>query len=284
LELIKTVNSLSGGKSSSYIAKEFPADYNVFALVRSSDKSIMYPDKKVRQIVSDKIGTEFIATLEMDQIITIMLDLEQYIGKEIIWVTGITFDELIIQKKNYLPNMFARFCTTELKMIPIFEWWRSTIGEVVFMNIGYRHGEERRKLKMEKRLNHNGIEEFKTIVGTRGGGQNKWGDIPWRKPLFPLIGDRIKKDHIESYWKDKPVAFTKGYYNNCVGCFWKNPLLLSIMNKENSHKMKWFENKEIETGNRWRKEISYTQINSWHPYTELSFDDFNECDSGYCGL
>ena len=81
----KTVNSLSGGKSSSYIAANYPADYNVFALVRTNDKSCLYPDKKIRQIVSDKISQEFIGTLEQDNIIKIMLDLEQYIGREIIY-------------------------------------------------------------------------------------------------------------------------------------------------------------------------------------------------------
>ena len=80
--MMKTVNSLSGGKSSAYIAANYPADYNVFALVRTTDKNCMYPDKKLRQIVSDKIGAEFIGTLEQDNIIQIMLDLEQFIGKE----------------------------------------------------------------------------------------------------------------------------------------------------------------------------------------------------------
>ena len=47
------VNSLSGGKTSSYIAVNYPADYNVFSLVRTNDKLCKYPDKKVRQIVSD---------------------------------------------------------------------------------------------------------------------------------------------------------------------------------------------------------------------------------------
>lgn len=29
-----TINSLSGGKTSSYMAAHYPADYNIFALVR----------------------------------------------------------------------------------------------------------------------------------------------------------------------------------------------------------------------------------------------------------
>ncbi len=34
---MKTVNSLSGGKTSSFIAVKYPADYNVFSLVRTHD-------------------------------------------------------------------------------------------------------------------------------------------------------------------------------------------------------------------------------------------------------
>jgi len=92
---MKTVNSLSGGKTSSYIAANYPADYNVFVLVRTNDKKCLFPDKKLRQIVSEKLGMDFIGTLEEYMIIYTMLDLEQYIGQEIHWVTGKTFDEVI---------------------------------------------------------------------------------------------------------------------------------------------------------------------------------------------
>ena len=80
---MKTINSLSGGKTSSYIAAHYPADFNVFALITTTDKMCLFPDKKVRQIVSDKIGKEFIGTLEENMIVYTMLDLEQYIGKKI---------------------------------------------------------------------------------------------------------------------------------------------------------------------------------------------------------
>ncbi len=99
---MKTVNSLSGGKTSSYIASNYPADYNVFSLVRTDDKNCMFPDAKIRQEVSDRLGTEFIGTLEDDTIIYTMLDLEQHIGSKIDWVTGKTFDEICeeISKEN----------------------------------------------------------------------------------------------------------------------------------------------------------------------------------------
>ena len=100
---MKTVNSISGGKTSAYIAAHYPADYNLFCLVTTSDKNCLYPDKKLRQIVSDKIGREFIGTLEEDAIIHTMLDLEQYIGKEITWLNEFDFDDLTIPPVNTYP-------------------------------------------------------------------------------------------------------------------------------------------------------------------------------------
>ena len=99
------MNSLSGGKTSSYVAVKYPADYNVFALVTTRDNDCKFPDKKLRQKVSDKIGKEFIGTLEEDMIVYTMFDLEQYIGKEISWVAGESFDDLIINRNQYLPNV-----------------------------------------------------------------------------------------------------------------------------------------------------------------------------------
>ena len=288
----KTVNSLSGGKSSSYIAANYPADYNVFALVRTTDKNCIYPDKKLRQVVSDKIGTEFIGTLEQDNIIKIMLDLEQYIGREIIWITGETFDDVINGEwnkgkngSNYLPNLMVRYCTTHLKMIPIFEWWKKEIKEVVEMRIGFRANETKRASKMISKLNSNGIEEMKTIIGSRGT-RNKWGMVEWRVPSFPLIDDIVYKDKIENYWqKNKEVRFEKGYYNNCVGCFHRNPIFLNKMNQEHPNKMGWFaKQEEINYPNKFKSEISYKEIIKHKKQIEIQWDDFSECDSGFCGL
>ena len=186
------MNSLSGGKTSSYIAAHYPADYNVFALVRTNDRNCMFPDKKIRQIVSDKIGTEFIGTLEMDNIIYTMLDLEQFIGSKIDWVSGETFEDLVDKKGGYLPNIMSRYCTTELKMSPIFNFWRENVNKIVDMRIGFRANEGRRASKMIDRLNDKGVSEFKAIVGkSKKGNRNKWKGISWRVPKFPLIEDGI---------------------------------------------------------------------------------------------
>jgi len=286
---MKTVNSLSGGKTSSYIAANYPADYNLFALVRTSDKNCLFPDKKLRQIVSDKIGQEFIGTLEEDTIIYTMLDLEQYIGSEINWVTGKTFDEIIKAKngKTILPNPMKRFCTVQMKIEPIFNFWRDNINEIVETRIGFRANETKRANTMIERCKEtNGVMTFKTIVGKRKT-QNKWADIPYQIPRFPLIEDNIYKDKIESFWKDKPVRFA--YMNNCVGCMHRSPLLLKKMCNKEPSKMNWFIDKEKEAidsykNNQWIQGITYDLISKSLTQTELFDDDFNECDSGYCGI
>jgi hypothetical protein len=229
---MKTVNSLSGGKTSSYIAANYPADYNVFSLVRTDDVRVLFPDAKIRQIVSDRIGKEFIGTLEEDTIIYTMLDLEQYIGQEIVWLSDKTFDEVIASYKmangtNYLPNQMTRFCTTDMKVKPIAQWCYENTELPVEMRIGFRANEmSRAKTMIERAVD--GVENFKFKVGEKNG-RNKWKKLPYRMTRFPLIEDGIFKDTIENYWQDKPIRFA--YKNNCVGCFHRSEIFLKHMSQ-----------------------------------------------------
>jgi len=280
---MKTVNSLSGGKSSSYIAINYPADYNVFSLVRTNDKNCIYPDAKVRQIVSDKIGCEFVGTTEQDAIIKIMLQLSEKVNID--WVTGEPFEDIIDKKGGYLPNLMVRYCTTHLKMIPIFDYWKENINEVCDMRIGFRKGEERRQINMLNKLNSNGHEEIKIVTDSTGK-RNKWGMVEWRKPSFPLIENDINNKDIQDYWsKNTEIEFPNGYYNNCVGCFHRNPMFLNKMSQEHPNKIEWFAKMEKQnTPNTFRKDVTYSEIIKYKPQIELSFEDFKECDSGFCGL
>lgn len=281
---MKKVNSLSGGKTSSYIAVNYPADFNVFSLVRTDDQNCLFPDKKIRQIVSDKIGKEFIGTLEEDAIIYTMLDLEQFIGKKIDWVSGITFDEVVEKKGGWLPNKLHRYCTTNLKLIPIFEWWYNNINDPVEMRIGYRANEIKRAIRMNEKRNQNGLLEIKATVSKHPNGRNKWEIFEWQNPTFPLIDDNIRKDKIEEFWKDKAVRFA--WMNNCVGCFHRNEILLNRMFQKNPNKMQWFADQEIGRNGKgtWKTGITYEKIKDHKMQIELFDDDFNDCDSGYCGI
>ena len=277
---MKIVNSISGGQTSAYIAKNYKADYNVFALVTTNDLNCIYKDSKVRQIVSDKIGKEFIGTLEDDIIIKTILDLEQFIGSKIYWTAGETFDKIINDRK-YLPNVTQRFCTTEMKLKPLFEWWQKKINDPVIMQIGFRANETKRAKRMIEKTNKNGLSEFKTIIGQSENGRNKWKMIEWQKPKFPLIEDNIYKDKIVEYWKDKPVSFA--YMNNCIGCFHRNEILLKFMSDKHPEKFNWFCNQE-ENKKTFKKGISYNKIKNHKLQNKLFDEDFNDCDSGYCGL
>lgn len=282
---MKTVNSLSGGKTSSYLAKHYPADINIFSLVRVEDKDVLWmkgKDEKTRQLISDKIGIEFIGTVEMDEIIYTMLDLEQFLGKEIVWTTGKSFEQIIKDKSNYLPNKNIRYCTVEMKLKPIFEWLYKNTELPVEMRIGYRPTEINRAEKILQRADENGIEHFETIIGKRKT-QNKWGLVPYRKIKFPMIDDNITKDVIYNYWSDKPIRFA--YRNNCVGCVNRQPLMISHMATKELDKIKWFEKQEIITGNRFLSDVSFTQILKFSSQGLLfEEDDFSDCDSGGCEI
>lgn len=281
---MKTVNSISGGKTSSYLAKHYPADINIFSLVRIEETENLWmkgKDEKTRQLVSDKLGKEFIGTAEMDEIIYTILDLEQFIGQKITWVTGNTFEEIIKQNYNYLPNKMTRYCTVEMKLKPIFNWLKENTELPVEMRIGFRPNEISRAEGVLKRADENGIEYFNTIIGKRKT-QNKWGLVPYRKVTFPLIENNITKDVIYNFWNNKNVRFA--YRNNCVGCVNRQPLMISHMASKDLDKVKWFEKQELKTGNRFLSDVSFQQILKFGIQNTFFDDDFNECDSGFCGI
>lgn len=282
---MKTVNSISGGKTSSYLAKHYQADINIFSLVRIEDTDNLWmkgKDEKTRQLVSDKLGKEFIGTAEMDEIIYTILDLEQFIGSEITWTTGKTFEQIIKDNRNYLPNKMTRYCTVEMKLKPIFNWLKENTELPIEMRIGFRPNELSRAEVVLQRADENGIEYFETVIGKRKT-KNKWGKVPYRKVIFPLIENNISKDVIYNYWNDKNVRFA--YRNNCVGCVNRQPLMISHMASKDLDKVKWFEKQELKTGNRFLSDVSFSEILKYNQQGQLfSDDDFNECDSGFCGI
>jgi hypothetical protein len=289
---VKSYTSVSGGQTSAYLAANYPTDKYVFALVRTGDKKCKYPDKKTRLVVEDRIKKPFVGTLEDDLIINTILDLEQFIGQKIDWVSGPTFDEVLEQKK-ILPNVFRRFCTQMMKVEPMFYWWHKTFeAQPVKGQFGFRANETKRAANMLARCNDQGFLEMKGTFEKNKRGQNKWENFVWQKPSFPLIEDGIFRDHIHAFWQNKNVRFAP--HNNCVGCFHRNPLFLRKMFDWQPAKMEWFariEEKKSserigrEKGNAWHPNgISYKEIGAHKLQAEIDFGDFGDCDSGYCGL
>jgi len=261
---MKTVTSVSGGQSSAYIAANYPSDFLVFALVCIEDPSCTPKDKKLVQMVSDRIGREFIATAEDDTILHTMFDLEQHLSQEIHWVVGKPFDRL---RPKGLPNIMWRYCTELMKIKPMFQWWKQTIGEPVKMQIGFRAGEESRAKRMLDKCDENGLRSYNKTA--------------WQLPVFPMIQDNIRRDAVVAYWEEKPVRFAP--QNNCVGCFHRNPLTLRKMFDLHPEKMDWFLDMERKKNARWKSEATYEEIKNHRLQAEIDFEEWG-CDAGYCGL
>jgi hypothetical protein len=269
---MKKIHSLSGGKTSSYMVVHYPSDYNIFSLVRIEDINCKPNDKKLIQYVSDKIGMDFIATAESDLTLYAMRDLEQLIGKEIIWVTGQTFEEVNKKKTGgkALPNMMWRFCTTEMKIRPIWDWWHKNIGEKIVMGIGFRYDEMERADRFST--------TFKGIIGKRGT-RNKWGEIEWREGWFPLIDDKVIHPTVINWANKSKINFPPD--SNCVGCFWKQPQQLRKNWDTEPNKMQWFSNQEDKT-KRWKKEMTYIEIKNILLQQEFMFGTGSGCQAGFC--
>ena len=283
---MKTVNSISGGKTSAYISKHYPADINVFSLVRIEDKECLWmegKDEKTRQLISDRIGKEFIGTAEMDDIIYTILDLEQFIGSEIKIISGKSFEEIISDRGNYLPNKMVRYCTSEMKFFPIFNYVKSLEVLPVEMRIGYRPNETDRAERMSLKA-VNGFEQVETIVGrSKNDKRNKLGMVDYRVASFPLIEDNITKDVIYNYWENKSVRFA--YRNNCVMCVNRNPLMISHMTTKDIRKIEWANRIEQQTGNTFLSDVPMATILKYSVQGNLfNDDDFSDCDSGDCEL
>lgn len=281
---MKIVTSVSGGRTSAYLAANYPADELVFALVRIEDEECRFPDRNIAKLVEDKIQQSFIATPEDDTIIYTMLDLEQHLGKKIHWVTGPTFEWVIQNRGGWLPNKLHRYCTTALKIEPMFYWWARYFGidNPVIMNIGYRANEINRANKMDSRLNADGLLEMKATFKKHPNGDNKWMDVPWQKPRYRLIEDQIYKDHITAYWQGKPIRFAD--YNNCEGCFHRNPVFLRFRFDASPKKLNWFAKQEGGPNGYWRSDLPYSKIKKMMPQTQLYKEDFSGCDSGFCEI
>ena len=285
---MKTINSLSGGKTSSYLAVHYPADYNIFSLVCIDDKKCVPLDKKIVQSINDKFEKygyikkygEFIATAEDDKTLKVMFDLEQMLGKEIVWVRGDSFETIIKKKGNVVPNMARRFCTSEMKMRPIGEFVYHNIMDKkdlqpVFSNVGFRYDEkERAKTTMQER-------EIKTklVIGKRKT-QQKWKEIFWGVSNYPLINNHISHPTIYKYWENKNLIFPED--SNCVGCFWKDVQQLRKNYDTNNAKMEWFNNAEKKSNYNWKSEINYEQIKKVGKQLDFNYGGGSGCQGGFC--
>lgn len=283
---METVNSLSGGKTSSYIAVHYPADIEIFALCCiDCHNAGGHIDKKIKQMVNDRLEKsspfgdmkEFVATSEDPKVLKVIFDLEQMIGREIIWVRGMGWETMMDWKKA-VPNMSKRFCTTWMKMLPIFQYLFVNTNLPVKMRIGYRYDEIERANRLD--------EYFKLPNSCEWQPKSarwiiRWFDYHWRIGEFPLIEDKIIHYHIKEFWKDKSIDFPID--SNCLNCFWKDPQQLRRNFDSNNRRiMLWSMIQEELRGYTFKEKISFRQIKD----LPIQLDFFEGvgagCQAGFC--
>lgn len=285
-----TVNSLSGGKTSSYLAVHYPADVEMFAVVCIDDHNAnggyWRKDKKLLQIVQDKLQKtsphypEFLATAEDPQTLITMLELEQFTGREILWVRGIGFDSLIQEAKKALPNIAWRFCTEYMKIIPMFEYIYMNMELPVEMQIGFRYDESERAVGLAETIS------FPISCKNYGNRHQVWEhDFHYRTLKYPLIDDKVMRPMVNKFWDEHPeVSFPED--TGCQICFWKDPqqIKLNYNRPESKSIIQWAHIMEALMGNRFKKEISMEAVRDIGVQMDFFGGTGPGCKAGICGI
>lgn len=216
-----TITSLSGGRTSAWMAINYPTDYYVFALVRTNDSGHIPVDKGLIRAVREKCP-DFVGSLELSDTLQCVLELEQAIGKEIKWVWGENFEDMReIHLRGFLPNRFTRYCTTKLKYIPIFDWVSSAFpAEVVEMNLGFRADEPNRVYRMIGGQQIKGGWDFSELGKCEDHPRSR-RKVEWRIRQAPLYLDGVMKYHVHSdpWIRSKPFP----EISNCSHCPFHTP-------------------------------------------------------------
>lgn len=294
-----TVNSLSGGKTSSYIAANYPADLEVFALVcidnhNANARTAYKIDAKMRQMVNDKLQKycsnmpEFVATAEDPLTIKTMFDLEQIIGREIIWVRGIGYDTMINQS-SFIPNSRAGKCTTILKIDPIFWLLYLHFSLPCKMRIGYRADESHREETFtdyykfpiySQRYN-----DEKSFYFQNKNYFQRWVETVYRIGEFPLIVDQIFKTDVNQYWQPfiESVAIEFPPDTNCQFCHHKPIEQVKINTLRNESINMWAAVMEDMQGHTFDKNWSILEIQNLAIQQDLFTNKLGAgCKGGYC--
>jgi len=141
---------------------------------------------------------------------------------------GEPFNQLITDK-NYLPNMVARFCTSELKVLTI-----------------------------ERYLKDQGIFDWETAVGIRADEPRRVAKMRQKEGyLTPLADKKITSSDVIDFWKAQSFDLklpSSGFYSNCDLCFLKGYGIKQSLVNENPNLADWWVDQEEKIGARFRSD------------------------------
>jgi 3'-phosphoadenosine 5'-phosphosulfate sulfotransferase (PAPS reductase)/FAD synthetase len=184
--------------------------------------------------------------------------------------------EALIQKRQYLPNPVARFCTTELKILTAVRYLRGLGWQEWDNLIGMRADEPARVAKV--RASPSG--------GTKGVERH-----------VPLASDGIGVQDVLEFWRNQdfdlglPVVNGKTMHGNCDLCFLKPPAQRLSLIRENPSRAIWWiaqeasiQSSRIADGARFSKDgPSYAQMMAYSQSQDEMFDQEEEAIPCFCG-
>jgi 3'-phosphoadenosine 5'-phosphosulfate sulfotransferase (PAPS reductase)/FAD synthetase len=175
---------------------------------------------------------------------------------------GEPFEQLILKKK-YLPNPFARFCTQDLKVIPIDRYLKSIGIEEYITFVGIRADEPRRVAKMKTNKD---VKE--TPLATAGIGVQDVLHF-WSKQSFDLQTITVDGNSLLS---------------NCDLCFLKKANHTLALIKDKPQRAVWWAEMERKIGATFNPgHPTYAQMIQYSKDQHDMFDPNEETIACFCG-
>ena len=250
-----TVISFSGGRTSAYM------------LWRVLQENNGLPDEAI--VCFANTGKEEEATLEF------VRDCEKNWGVEIHWLEyrnadpafeRVTFEtasrngepfESLIRKKKYLPNIVARFCTQELKVLTI-----------------------------DRYLKNRGLSEYLTMVGVRADEPRRVAKIRQQETKYcPLADEGITEQMIWEFWDKNNFDLGLPKFSgasNCDLCFLKGGNILMGLINQKPERVVWWAQMEGLIGSKFRNDRpSYGEMMRYNTDQRTLFSD--ESLACFCG-
>ncbi len=147
--------------------------------------------------------------------------------------------ELLLRKRNFLPNVVARFCTQELKIRPQKKFLMSIGFERWVSYIGIRHDEPHRWVTTTQNQNN----------------KQRWDNE------CPMVEWGTTKQHVNEYWQGMPFNLNlQAHEGNCDLCFLKGKHKRLQIIRDKPETADWWDAMEKHYGATWIKHYSVQDL------------------------
>lgn len=250
--------SFSGGRSSAMMAKIMLDNYDrnelIFTFANTGKEMPQTLDFVHECDVNWNLGVVWI---EYDKDTKFRI-----VTRETASEDGRPFAEMI-EKRKYLPNTVQRFCTSELKVVPMKRYIQSLGYKTWDCAIGIRYDE---------------VNRYRRLKGNSG--KDKW------EYIFPLYDFRVTKKHVFEFWGAQSFDLKiPSEYSNCDFCFMKGLAKKVNQARKMPERIDWWIAQEQKTKGTFHKEYNCLSIKIMAQQNELfTSQQMNEPEiSCFCG-